>query len=85
MKNTSRPITKNLKDIINDIDKLRAANEFSRRSILFFIFPCNRENEAKNLAKLDNWKIIKEKVKDKDRGEIEVKFNDTNIHGILSI
>ncbi len=44
VKNKSRPITKNVRSVIDDIEKLKS-KKYSNRAVLFITFPIKHENE----------------------------------------
>lgn len=44
VKNKTRPITKNVQGVIDDIEKLKSTN-YPQKAILFVVFPINHDNQ----------------------------------------
>ena len=67
VKNKTRPITKNIEGILDDINKLKRNTEFHERVIVFVVFPLSEKNEKfwrkhiekikKHCKKLKEWEI----------------------------
>ncbi len=75
VKNKNRPITKNIKGVIDDIENLKSTN-YPNKAILFIVFPIVHDNK--------NWQIQLQKISSllKDIGYSQFKFKD-NIPGVL--
>lgn len=54
VQNKSRPITKNTKGVINDIDKLRQMN-MQKKAVVFIVFPIEHENKQ--------WQVQLQRIK----------------------
>lgn len=53
VENKTRPITKNIKGVIEDIEKLKSTN-YTNKAILFIVFPTTHDHE--------NWKTHLQKI-----------------------
>lgn len=63
----TRPITKNISSIINDIEKLRAAGHCYKKNIAFVLFPIDSDDKykeyTKRIEKEGNVKLICNKIR----------------------
>ncbi len=78
VKKVKTPITKNIDDLLDDIDKLRKS-KYNNKAILFVVFPLDLEKNKKywnkHVDKIENRgvKLFPKKF----------KFNDSNIPGVI--
>ena len=71
----TRPITKNIQGVINDVEKLKPMN-YTNKAILFVVFPVTHDNK--------NWKIHLQKISKslKDVEHKEFRFKN-NVPGVI--
>jgi hypothetical protein len=72
----TRPITKNIQGVIEDIEKLKKTSSYSNKAILFIVFPATHNHE--------NWQIHLQKIQEKLKKIRfkEIKFGN-NIPGVI--
>ena len=78
VKKKHRPITKNIKRILKDIEKLRKNTKFKNKAILFIVFPLPEDS-------LDKWWLKHlSKIRGKLRDLVSHKFTfRNNVPGII--
>jgi len=66
VKNKTRPITKNTRGVVNDIEKLKST-DYINRAILFVVFPITHDNK--------NWQVQLQRISKLLRKFKHVNFN----------
>jgi len=75
VKNKRRPITRNIKGVIEDIEKLKS-NDYINKAVLFVVFPIKHDNE--------NWQFQLQKISKLSREIKHVNFKFKNeIPGVV--